>query len=109
MAEQELARMSHLTRQTLGFYRETSAPHKLKVSELIQELQMLYGPKLKKKDISLELFVRSEIEISAVGGEVRQVFGNLISNSIDAVEQNGEIIIVVSAGKNWRGSPMPGR
>jgi PAS domain S-box-containing protein len=108
MAEQELARMSHLTRQTLGFYRETSAPHKLKVSELLKELQVLYAPKLKKKDIRLELLVRSEIEISAVGGEVRQVFGNLISNSIDAVEQNGEIIIVVSASKNWRGSPMPG-
>jgi two-component system CheB/CheR fusion protein len=108
MAEQELARMSHLTRQTLGFYRETSAPHKLKVSELLQELQVLYAPKLKKKDIRLELLVRSEIEISAVGGEVRQVFGNLISNSIDAVEQNGEIIIVVSASKNWQGSPMPG-
>jgi len=108
MAEQELARMSHLTRQTLGFYRETAAPHKLRVSELLQELQVLYAPKLKKKDIRLELVVRSEIEISAVGGEVRQVFGNLISNSIDAVEQNGEIIIVVAASKNWRGSPMPG-
>ncbi|HEX6879933.1 MAG TPA: ATP-binding protein [Terriglobales bacterium] len=108
MAEQELARMSHLTRQTLGFYRETSAPHKLKVSELLNELHALYAPKLKKKDIRFELFVRSEIEISAVGGEVRQVFGNLISNSIDAVEPNGEIIIVASVGKNWQGPPMPG-
>jgi signal transduction histidine kinase len=108
MAEQELARMSHLTRQTLGFYRETAAPHKMRVSELLQELQMLYAPKLKKKDIRLELVLRSEIEISAVGGEVRQVFGNLISNSIDAVEQNGEIIVVASSNKNWRRSPMPG-
>jgi PAS domain S-box-containing protein len=108
MAEQELARMSHLTRQTLGFYRETAAPHKMRISELLQELQMLYTPKLKKKEIRLELVLRSEIEISAVGGEVRQVFGNLISNSIDAVEQNGEIIVVVSSNKNWRSSPMPG-
>lgn len=108
MAEQELARMSHLTRQTLGFYRETAAPHKMRISELLQELQMLYGPKLKKKDIRLELVIRSEIEISAVGGEVRQVFGNLISNSIDAVEQSGEIIIVVSANKNWGSTMMPG-
>ncbi len=108
MAEQELARMSHLTRQTLGFYRETAAPHKMRISELLQELQMLYGPKLKKKDIRLELVIRSEIDISAVGGEVRQVFGNLISNSIDAVEHNGEISIVVSANKNWGATMMPG-
>lgn len=107
-AEQELARMSHLTRQTLGFYRETAAPHKLRVSEILQELQMLYTPKLKKKDIQFELRVRSEIEIAAVGGELRQVFGNLISNSIDAVSHGGTLRVQVSSAKNPNGQPMPG-
>lgn len=41
-----------------------------------------------------------DLQITAVAGELRQVFSNLISNSLDAIEERGIIKVRVSPGKD---------
>jgi PAS domain S-box-containing protein len=45
-AEQELERVAQLTRQTLGFYRENSAPEQIDLASLIGNVLAMYRPKL---------------------------------------------------------------
>jgi len=52
-AELELERVSHITRQTLGFFRESRVPDKIDVPALLESVLRLHSNKLKTKNISL--------------------------------------------------------
>jgi PAS domain S-box-containing protein len=95
-AELELERVSHITRQTLGFFRESKVPDKIDVSALVESVLRLHSNKLKTKNISL---VRNFTEcppIQGLSGELKQVVANLISNAADAVPENGTIEVSLS-------------
>lgn len=95
MAQEELERISHLTRQTLGFYRETKGVANVRLGDLVESLLSVFGPRMRNKGIRLSREITDDVEISAVPGEIRQVIANLISNSIDAVNGGGQIRVRV--------------
>jgi PAS domain S-box-containing protein len=100
-AEEELERVSQLTRQALGFYREKTAPTVTRVAPIISQLRTIFSPKTTNKRIDLQLEVEADPEIVAVPGELRQLFANLLSNSIDAVPVQGVIRIRVSPAREF--------
>jgi PAS domain S-box-containing protein len=89
LAQRELLRVAQITKQTLGFYRETGLPTKVNLREVTSSVVELYRPKLRNKDIKVELRCRKDASIFGVEGEVQQIISNLLSNSIDAVSQQG--------------------
>jgi PAS domain S-box-containing protein len=108
MAERELGRVAHIARQTLGFYRETSAPTRFGVVKAIDELLFLYEKRLESRNIRVTRQYQDNIEITAFAGELRQAFSNLISNAIDAMPSGGSLIIRVSQTREWSNSSQPG-
>ncbi len=96
-AEEELQRISHLTKQTLGFYRESRTPTALTVSSIVDSLVAVFASRARNKGITVRPEVKEDPEIYAEPGELRQLIGNLLSNSIDAVQRGGRIRIRVSA------------
>ena len=105
--EEELNRISHITKQTLGFYRETIAPSAVRVGEMLNPLISVLGKRARNKGIEIRPEIRHDPEIYAVAGEIRQLIANLLTNSIDAVGSGGLIRIRVGAnrlnGKNPTG------
>ncbi len=91
LAEQELKRVAHLTKQTLGFYRESSQRVATRPAELLDEVLMVYGAKLSHRKIVSELRLDRECEIEGYPGELRQVFSNLIANAADAMGEGGRL------------------
>ena len=61
LAEQELARVSHIARQTLGFYRESTSPASVHIPTLIESVLALYANKLLTKQIKTQLAVRTAL------------------------------------------------
>ena len=106
LAEQELARVSHLTRQTLGFYRESSAPVLVEIPALIEAVLALYSNKFNTKNITVIRDFGECPPIHVVRGEMNQVVANLISNAADAVGQGGEITIRVACREQADGPVM---
>jgi signal transduction histidine kinase len=98
-AEEELYRVSQLTRQALGFYREKTAAIPVRVAPIISQLRTVFSPKTTNKRIDLRVEVEGDPEIVAVPGELRQLFANLLSNSIDAVPMDGTIRVRVSQAR----------
>ena len=96
-AERELARVSHLTKQTLGFYRQTAGISNMRLAAIVNSLIAVFSSRIRNKEVEVETQIRSDPEIFAVPGEVRQVIANLLTNGIDAVPQGGRIRIRVSA------------
>ncbi len=96
LAEQELARVSHIARQTLGFYRESTSPASVHIPTLIESVLALYANKLLTKQIKTQLAVEDCPPITGLAGEIQQLISNIISNAIDAVTAKGTLKIEVS-------------
>ena len=101
LAGRELDRVAHIARQTLGFYRDTSSPTRVNPAAVLDELLLLYENKFESRNIRVVKQYRSNMEITALSGEVRQSFSNVISNAIDAMPGGGSLLIRVSRSRNW--------
>ena len=91
LADGELERVSHIAQQTLGFYRDPSAPVRVNIGDSVQDVLRLFERKLKYKQLTAELDVPENLEIRGLRGEVRQVLSNLLANAIDASNKQGTI------------------
>jgi PAS domain S-box-containing protein len=93
LAEQEIERLAQITRQTLGFYRESNAPEPINIEALIDAVLRLYAHKIASIGISVERNYGFCPPVLGVAGELRQVFANIITNAIDAIVRDGAIAI----------------
>ena len=93
MVEEELSRIAHITKMTLGFYRESGAPTPVHVDELVQEILALYEAKLRAKNIHVQAHVQKLPPVLGSRGELRQVLANLVANALDALPSEGTLEI----------------
>lgn len=93
MAEHELSRVAHITRQTLGFYRESHDPQPMDLAPVVESVLKLYSNKLKEKNIDVKRAFERCAPVIGVPGELRQAIANLVSNAIDAAPENGNISV----------------
>ncbi|MFB3917658.1 MAG: sensor histidine kinase [Terriglobales bacterium] len=97
-AEQELRRAAQIARRTLGFYREPNSRTNVLIAEILRDLAEVYGPRNGGKHVEIRLRCADE-NAAVIGnvGELRQLFSNLLANSIDAVgTQSGTVHMRVS-------------
>jgi len=99
LADRELERVSHIAQQTLGFYRDTSAPVAVSIQKSVEDVLRLFERKLKYKLIDVDVDVPANLEIQGLRGEVRQVLSNLLANAIDASQKEGSIRLRARAVK----------
>jgi PAS domain S-box-containing protein len=95
-ADAELNRIAHITRQSLGFYRESNAAALTSVNAVLESAVDLLKSKIKVKHAVIEKQWDGDVQLTAVAGELRQVFSNLLSNSLDAIDEKGIIKLRVS-------------
>ena len=99
-ADAELRRIAHITQQSLGFYRESNAPASVSVHAVLKSAVDLMKSKIGTKRAVIEMEWDRDPKAVAVAGELRQVFSNLLANSLDAIDESGTIKLRVHAGTN---------
>lgn len=94
-ALQGVERISKLIDVTLGFSRQTQTViENVNLNSIIISTVDLMNHLLKKKEISITFNLKNDLpEIKADSKHIQQILINLISNSIDAIENKGKIII----------------
>jgi len=97
IADGELMRIAHITRQTLGFYREFSAAISNSTYDLIGSVVNLLKAKIKANGAIIEQQCEETLRVMGIAGELRQVLSNLLANSLDAVGQDCRIVLRASA------------
>jgi C4-dicarboxylate-specific signal transduction histidine kinase len=90
-------RVAHITRQTLGFYREFSAATSNSASALIGSVVNLLKAKIQANGAIVEQQCDEQLQVMGVFGELRQILANLLANSLDSVDQGGRIVLRASA------------
>ncbi|HWR35314.1 MAG TPA: PAS domain S-box protein [Clostridia bacterium] len=104
----ELTRVSHISKQTLAFYRESSQPIPLCLREVVESVIEFYAHRAQQSKITIETRFDSDGCITAFPGEMRQVVSNLLVNAIDALGRGGRIVLRVSDSIDWSQSSCSG-
>ncbi|HEX4030264.1 MAG TPA: PAS domain S-box protein [Terracidiphilus sp.] len=94
-AEEELGRVSHIARQTLGYYREHAAASTATLSAIVRHAVTIYQPRCSAAGIDIRTSFQSSREAVLRRGEIMQVISNLIANSIYAMPAGGLLSIAV--------------
>jgi PAS domain S-box-containing protein len=101
-ADRELRRVSHIARQTLGFYRDDSQPVQIGVAGAIQDVLTIYNSRLKCRALRVEKRIQRGLMACTAEGEFKQILSNLIANAIDACNQRGRIVIRARATRHFQ-------
>jgi PAS domain S-box-containing protein len=103
MADAELRRISHISRQALGFYRESTAPTLVSVEELLDSVVDLLHTKINSCNATVVTEIEENLQVMGVSGELRQVFSNLLANSLDAIGEHGQVRVKASTRGDGNG------
>ena len=104
-AEHEIERISHIARQTLGYYREHSAAVTTSLSTLVADTLRIYQPRCESSGIRVETHFESSRRITVRKGEMMQVISNLVVNAIQAMPQGGTLTIAIKDEPRRNGHP----
>ncbi|MBB5064528.1 PAS domain S-box protein [Granulicella mallensis] len=94
-AEDELGRVSHIAKQTLGYYREHAAASLASLSVITEHALTIYEPRCVIAGIGIKKFLDSKTKVVFRRGEMMQVISNLIANSIYAMPTGGTLSVSV--------------
>lgn len=101
LAEQELQRVAHITRQTLSFYRESKTPIAVTLTELLDDVVGLQERQIQNSHIKLRKQYHVPGLVHGFPVELRQVFLNLIGNAIQAMPNGGNLCLTVRETCDW--------
>jgi PAS domain S-box-containing protein len=95
MAEQELARVTQISRAMLGLYRESKAPVIIDLKEMLQEVLLLMERRFIELNVSVSTHMPQSVSVAAFPAELRQVFTNLIANAAEAASPGGQVMVSI--------------
>jgi signal transduction histidine kinase len=107
-ADRELQRIAHITRQSLGFYRETASAGLFRPDVVTREVFDFYSSRAATLRVSLHVKIETEQKAFGNPGELRQVLSNLLANSLDACVEGDAICLRVRAAGNPRDLALRG-
>jgi signal transduction histidine kinase len=94
-AEDELGRVSHIAKQTLGYYRENAAASLASVENIAEHALTIYEPRCLGARITVRKSIGPSTKIALRRGEMMQVISNLIANAIYAMPRGGTLSVSV--------------
>ena len=107
-ADRELQRIAHITRQSLGFYRETSSAGLFRPDVVTREVFEFYSSRAVVCKVTLRVKVQTEQKAFGNPGELRQVLSNLLANSLDACREGDSICVRVREALSPRERSLSG-
>jgi PAS domain S-box-containing protein len=88
-AQEELARVSQITTQTLRFHRQSSNKSHVDIPALLQSILTLYRARMLNSNIVPVLVRTNSSPLLCFESELRQILTNLVGNAIDAMRGRG--------------------
>jgi len=91
LAEEELSRVAHITKQTLSFYRESRHAISVSLAEILDNVIELQSRRFEVNRITLEKQFKTRGAVQGFPVELKQVFLNIIGNAVQAMPDGGRL------------------
>lgn len=101
IAQDELARVTEITLQTLRFHRQQSKPVQVDLADLLRTVLSLYTGRLLVRRLNVEIKLIDSPAVLCLEGEIRQVINNLLRNALDAMSEGGRLLVRMHPQTNW--------
>lgn len=101
IAQQELARVTEITLQTLRFHRQQSKAVRVDLADLLRTVMTLYTGRLLVRRLDVEMKLLDSPPVLCLEGEIRQVFNNLLRNALDAMSEGGRLLVRTHRQTDW--------
>ena len=95
--ETELGRVSHIARQTLGYYREYAGASSTSIAEIVLHAITIYEPRCTAAGIEIKKAIHSSKTLMLRRGEIMQVISNLMMQAL-----RGEPLTIYGDGSQTR-------
>ncbi|MCU1314400.1 MAG: histidine kinase [Acidobacteriaceae bacterium] len=102
MAQHELARVSEITQQTLRFYRPSTSPAVANVGEIMDSILTLHSGRTHTLRVNVERRYGADVKLFCLSGALRQVFANLLTNALDALNGGGRLVVRAVLSQSWK-------
>ena len=102
LASSELARVSHIVTQTLKFHRQSTHAAESSAAEILESVLALFQSRLVTLGTTIHRDYAEDDTMHCFGGDMRQVFANLIGNALDASGEKGVMWLRTRRGKSPR-------
>lgn len=93
LAGEQLRRVSHIATQTLRFHRQSTSATPASIPDILETVLSVYQGRCANSGVVIVRRFRGNAPVFCYDGEVRQVFSNIICNSIDAMPNGGRLIL----------------
>jgi PAS domain S-box-containing protein len=102
LAQEELGRVVHISKQMLGLHRESAAPTRVSLADLMDSVLDLFSQTIRRRGVTVSRRYRIPGEVMGYPGELRQVFSNLVANALEVLESGrGRLSIHISPALRW--------
>jgi PAS domain S-box-containing protein len=91
MAQQEIARVTQISRSMLSLYRESTAPIPINIREILSGTLVLLDHRVQDLQSTVHLSAPEDLTIHGFPAELRQVFTNLVINAVEAAGASGHV------------------
>jgi PAS domain S-box-containing protein len=90
-AQEEMARVSHITTHTLRFHKQSSRRTVVDLRAVLDSVVALYRARLANAGVETVVECEIGLTLTCYEGELRQILVNLVSNSFDAMRAGGTL------------------
>jgi len=97
LAEGHIDRASHISREVLGFHRQSKPFDQIDLSKVVESVLRSFAHRFDAKHLVIEQALDPCPSVSGSIEEIREAIANLVSNAVDAVSFGGKIQVKLSA------------
>ena len=91
LAQQELSRVTQISRAMLSLYRESKAPVPIDLKDTLEDLLLLMERRMQELGVKVTADLPEGVGVEGFPAELRQVFTNLINNAAEAAGAGGKV------------------